>query len=219
MPPRSPLLLAFAVALALRSAPGLAAPLSSAGITFSDELGGFSVTSVSGSGTLSDPFVVAEDVTGPQEAILVIKGFSAGFGNRVGSHHLAGFALEKVVTNKSGDDWNLFEMELREVLDQQSPYGDGLSFGQASSVGRPFTSNVFPLNNEVDEPYDALSFHGGVVRPGETVTFHLIITDTSPVSPFLLLQQPSKIVATGPRLVNSTQTAERAEVQAPPASR
>jgi len=189
----------------------LAAPLSSAGITFSDELGGFSVTSVSGSGTLSDPFVVAEDVTGPQEAILVIKGFSAGFGNRVGSHHLAGFALEKVVTNKSSDDWNLFEMELREVLDQQSPYGDGLSFGQASSVGRPFTSDVFPLNNEVDEPYDSVSFHGGVVRPGETVTFHLIITDTSPVSPFLLLQQPSKIVATGPR---PALTAARASVPA-----
>jgi hypothetical protein len=213
MRPRRPLLLAFAVALALRSESGVAAPLSSSGITFSDELGGFSVTSVSGSGTLSDPFVVAEDVTGPQEAILVIKGFSAGFGNRVGSHHLAGFALEKVVTNKSSDDWNLFEMELREVLDQQSPYGDGLSFGQASSVGRPFTSSAFPLNDEVDEPYDSVSFHGGVVRPGETVTFHLIITDTSPVSPFLLLQQPSKIVARGPR---PALTAERGGVATAP---
>jgi len=213
MRPRRPLLLAFAVALALRSESGVAAPLSSSGITFSDELGGFSVTSVSGTGTLSDPFVVAEDVTGPQEAILVIKGFSAGFGNRVGSHHLAGFALEKVVTNKSSDDWNLFEMELREVLDQQSPYGDGLSFGQASSVGRPFTSSAFPLNDEVDEPYDSVSFHGGVVRPGETVTFHLIITDTSPVSPFLLLQQPSKIVARGPR---PALTAERAGVPTAP---
>jgi hypothetical protein len=211
MRPRRPLLLVFTIALALQSASGVAAPLSSSGITFSDELGGFSVTSVSGSGTLSDPFVVAEDVTGPQEAILVIKGFSAGFGNRVGSHHLAGFALEKVVTNKSSDDWNLFEMELREVLDQQSPYGDGLSFGQASSVGRPFTSSAFPLNDEVDEPYDSVSFHGGVVRPGETVTFHLIITDTSPVSPFLLLQQPSKIVATIPR---PALTAERASVPA-----
>jgi hypothetical protein len=211
MRPRRPLLLAFAVALALRSESGVAAPLSSSGITFSDELGGFSVTSVSGSGTISDPFVVAEDVTGPQEAILVIKGFSAGFGNRVGSHHLAGFALEKVVTNRSSDDWNLFEMELREVLDQQSPYGDGLSFGQASSVGRPFTSSAFPLNDEVDEPYDSVSFHGGVVRPGETVTFHLIITDTSPVSPFLLLQQPSKIVATIPR---PALTAGRASVPA-----
>ena len=180
-------------------------------------MGGFSVTSVSGSGTLSDPFVVKEDVTGPQEAILVIKGFSAGFGNRIGSHHLAGFALEKVVTNKSSDDWNLFEMELREVLDQQSPYGDGLSFGQASSVGRPFTSDLFPLNDEVDEPYDSVSFHGGVVRPGETVIFHLIITDTSPVSPFLLLQQPSKIVATGPRPAPSVLMAERAHV--PPPSR
>jgi len=189
----------LSIVLVLRCLPGTAAPLSSSGITFSDELGGFTVTSVSGSGSLSDPFVVAEDITGPQEAVLLIKGFSAAFGNRVGSHHLAGFALEKVVTNKSGDDWNLFEMELREVLDQQSPYGDGLSFGQGSPVGRPFISSVFPEQNEIDEPYDSLSFHGGVVRPGETVIFRFIITDTSPVSPFLLLQQPSKIVAHVPR--------------------
>jgi hypothetical protein len=210
-----PLLLAVTVALVLRGAPAISAPLSSAGITFSDEMGGFTVTSVSGSGTLSDPFVVAEDITGPQEAVLVIKGFSASFGNRVGSHHLAGFALEKIVTNKSSDEWNLFEMELREVLAQQSPYGDGLSFGQASAVGRPFTSSAFPLNDEVDEPYDSVSFHGGVVRPGQTVTFRLIVTDTSPVSPFLLLQQPSKIIATGPRPFLSILTAKRPAVSSP----
>jgi len=195
--------------LVLDCSAAAAAPLSSAGITFSDELGGFTVTSVSGSGTLNDPFVVAEDIAGPQEAILVIKGFSPAFGNRVGSHHLTGFAIEKVVTNRSGDDWNLFEMELREVLDQQSPYGDGLSFGQASVVGRPFISSVFPQVDEIDEPYDSLSFHGGIVRPGETVTFKFIVTDTSPVSPFMLLQQPSKIVADLPRHGIATLTAAR----------
>jgi hypothetical protein len=130
--------------------------------------------------------------------VLLIGGFSAAFGNRVGTHHLTGFALKKVVTNRTADVWNLFEMELRETLAHQSPYGDGLSFGQASAVGRPFTSSTFAMNHEVDEPYDSVAFRDGSVRPGETVSFNLIVTDTSPVSPFLLLQQPTHIVATNP---------------------
>lgn len=189
---------AGAVLLALQGAPSAAAPLSAAGITFSDELGGFTLVSVSGSGTIDDPFVVVEEITGPQEAVLVISGFSAAFGNRVGTHHLTGFALKKVVTNQTADVWNLFEMELRETLAHQSPYGDGLSFGQASTVGRPFTSSTFAINHEVDEPYDSVAFRDGSVRPGEAVSFNLIVTDTSPVSPFLLLQQPTHIVAERP---------------------
>ncbi len=197
-PRRYLLAIAWTVALAFLGAPAAAAPLSSAGVTFSDELGGFTLISVSGSGTIDDPFVVVEEITGPQEAVLVISGFSAAFGNRVGTHHLTGFALKKVVTNGTADIWNLFEMELRETLAHQSPYGDGLSFGQASAVGRPFTSSTFAINHEVDEPYDSVAFRDGSVRPGEAVSFNLIVTDTSPVSPFLLLQQPTHIVAEMP---------------------
>jgi hypothetical protein len=189
----------IAALIALQAVPGAAAPLSAAGITFSDELGGFTLVSVSGSGTIDDPFVVVEEITGPQEAVLVISGFSSTFGNRVGTHHLTGFALKKVVTNRTDDVWNLFEMELRETLAHRSPYGDGLSFGQASAVGRPFTSSTFAINHEVDEPYDSVAFRDGSVRPGEAVSFNLIVTDTSPVSPFLLLQQPTRIVAGGSR--------------------
>ena len=86
-------------------------------------------------------------------------------------------------------------MELRETLAHQSPYGDGLSFGQGSPVGHPFTSSKFPTVNETDEPSDSVAFRDGTVHPGEAVSFNLIITDTSPVSPFLLLQQPTRIVA------------------------
>jgi hypothetical protein len=190
----------IAVLLALHAAPSAAAPLSAAGLTFSDELGGFAILDVSGTGTIEDPFVVVEEITGPQEAVLLIRGFSAAFGNRVGTHHLTGFALKKVVTNRTADVWNLFEMELRETLVHQSPYGDGLSFGQASTIGRPFTSSTFAMNHEVDEPYDSVSFRDGSVRPGEVVSFNLIVTDTSPVSPFLLLQQPTHIVAGHPQV-------------------
>jgi hypothetical protein len=192
-------LLVCTLAAAAHSGSAAAASLSSSGITFSDELGGFKIVSAAGSGTLADPFVVVEEITGPQEPVLVIRGLSAAFGNRIGSHHLTGFALTKIVVNKTDDDWNLFEMELRETLDHQSPYGDGLSFGQGSAVGHPFTSDKFPTVNETDEPSDSVAFRDATVHPGESVSFNLVITDTSPVSPFLLLQQPTRIVAVGPQ--------------------
>jgi len=202
-------LLVCTLAVAAHSGDVAAASLSSSGITFSDELGGFTVVSAAGSGTLADPFVVVEEITGPQEPVLVIRGLSAAFGNRIGSHHLTGFALTKIVVNKTDDDWNLFEMELRETLAHESPYGDGLSFGQGSTVGHPFTSSKFPTVNETDEPSDSVAFRDGTVHPGEAVSFNLIITDTSPVSPFLLLQQPTRIVASlpGPMLALAARSA------------
>jgi hypothetical protein len=191
-------LFACALAMATHSESAAAASFSASGISFSDELGGFTIVSASGSGTLADPFVIVEEITGPQEPVLVIRGLSALFGNRVGSHHLTGFALKKIVINKTADDWNLFEMDLRETLAHHSPYGDGLSFGQGSRIGHPFVSSTFPNVNETDEPSDFVAFRDGTVRPGEAVSFSLIITDTSPVSPFLLLQQPTRIVASAP---------------------
>jgi hypothetical protein len=193
-----PSLLACALAMATHSGGAAAASLSVSGISFSDELGGFTIVSASGSGTLADPFVIVEEITGPQEPVLVIRGLSALFGNRVGSHHLTGFALRKIVVNETEDVWNLFEMELRETLAHQSPYGDGLSFGQGSAAGHPFISSAFPTVKEIDEPSDFVAFRDGMVHPGEAVSFSLIITDTSPVSPFLLLQQPTRIVASAP---------------------
>ena len=188
----------LAIVIAFPRSSADAQSFSASGLTFSDELGGFRILSVAGAGSTEDPFVVVEEVTGPEEPILLIRGLSPAFGNRTGSHHLVGFALTKIVVNRTTDEWNLFDMELREVLDSQSPYGDGLSFGQASTAGHPFRSSAFALSQEVDEPYDSVSFTQGRVRPGETVTFNLIITDTSPVSPFLLLQHPAKVLADRP---------------------
>ena len=72
----------LAASLAARSA--LAASVTLEGITFSDEHGDFTILKVTGTGTLDDPFVVVEDVTG-DTPILVIRGMNVGFGNRIGS--------------------------------------------------------------------------------------------------------------------------------------
>ena len=50
-------LLAWALAMATHGGGAAAAPLSTSGITFSDELGGFDIVSAAGSGTLAATIV------------------------------------------------------------------------------------------------------------------------------------------------------------------
>lgn len=165
------------------------------GLSFSDELGGFRILGVTGAGRLEDPFVVVEEVIDSSPAILVIRGLSQDYGNRIGSHHLTGFALNKVVINRTAMSWSRYELELREVREAHSPYGDGLSFGQGGEVGRPFVATGFAGNREVDEPYDTVIFDSGLIEPGEVATFSVVITDTTPASPIYVVQQPMQEVA------------------------
>ncbi len=175
--------------------PALAAPVEIEGLVFSDELGGFTIVKASGRGTAADPFVVIEEVTGPIQPVLVIRGLGPDFGNRVGTQHLVGFALTKIAINRTEDRWTQYELELRETLQRHSTYGDGLSFGQANDAVRPFASSGFASAHETTEPYDAMVFSGGAVAPGQTVTFSIVVTETSPLPEFFLLQQQLRQVA------------------------
>ncbi|MEM7021426.1 MAG: hypothetical protein AAF637_02430, partial [Pseudomonadota bacterium] len=156
--------------------PGLprAAPVTLEGLTFSDELGGVEILEAWGTRTIEDPFVLVEEINEFGPAILVIRGMSHRFGNRIRSHHEVGFALTKIVRNRTEQTWSLFTLELREFVDHPSPFGDGLSFGQASDAGRPFLADSFSSNVETREPYDGVSFYDGGVGPGETVVLHVV---------------------------------------------
>jgi len=167
-----------------------AAPISHQGLVFSDELGGFDLVEVSGTGTLEDPITVVERVTGDRPITLTIRNFSRDFGNRIGSQHVAAFAMRKIVINASGHVWRNYQMELREVTTRHSPYGDGLSFGQNSYIGSHYTKSSFPKSQRFDEPEDTLGFSGMEVAPGEQAEFSFIVSDMSPVSVFYLLQIP-----------------------------
>jgi hypothetical protein len=115
--------LVFALVLlagALAAGRTMAAPITVEGITFSDELGDFTVLKVTGTGTLQDPFVVVEDVTG-DTPILVIRGMNYSFGNRVGSQHVIGFAIAKIAINHTGSSWTEYRMELRTTPTEPSP--------------------------------------------------------------------------------------------------
>jgi hypothetical protein len=206
--------LAGGLVLAERLAPAVGAePLTLEGLTFSDELGGVEIIEGWGTGTLDDPFVLVEEITEHEPAILVVRGMRHRFGNRIRSHHDVGFALRKIVRNGTERAWSQFDLELRELIDQPSSFGDGLSFGQASEAGRPFVADRFTDYVETYEPYDAVAFFGGSVEPGETVVISVVITDTTPRHQFYLLQKRDSPLALMPGLPrNRAPVAGRATV-------
>jgi hypothetical protein len=166
-----------------------AEPVTLDGLTFSDELGGVRLERGWGSGSLDDPFVLIEEITSDGPAILIVRGMTYRFGNRIGSHHEVGFALTKLVRNGTSEPWSLFNLELREFFDRESPFGDGLSFGQASDAGRPFRSDGFAESLEIREPFDGVQFFDGLIAPGEIVALTVVVTDTTPRWEFYLLQK------------------------------
>jgi len=186
--------LLIAAALAGTPIVAVSEPMTSEGVTFSDELGGFVIRSLTGTGRLEDPFVLVEEVTGDGEAVLVVSGLAGEFGNRVETQHATGFALHKVVINSTSQNWVNYEIELREDRTASSPYEDGLSFGQAADRP-PVSSDRFETVANVDEPYDGLSFQGGLVPPGDSVTFTMIVTDETPRSAFLIVQHALLVVS------------------------
>jgi hypothetical protein len=117
------------------------------------------------------------------------------FGNRVNTVHPTGFALRKVVINRSPAIWTFVDFELQQELGIASDYLDGLSFGQGATSGRPFRSDHFGFTSEFSEPLDFVTFGDGVVRPGETATFNVIITDTTPIPMFYLVQRPNRPIS------------------------
>ncbi|MFQ5984644.1 MAG: hypothetical protein ACE5LL_03905 [Alphaproteobacteria bacterium] len=190
---RVALLALAAVGLAATTAAGR--PVTVGGVTFSDERGGFSILAAWGSGSLDDPFVLLEEITQAAGVTLVIRGLDSSVGNPLPTFHAVGFALRKVVTNRSGQVWTFFDHELQHVPGRVSDTYDGLSFGQAAETGRPFRSDRYARSAVVDEPGDVVSFYDGVVGPGETVIFEFVITGTTGQPEFYLAQRPNLPIA------------------------
>lgn len=178
--------------LLIGAVPASAVDIEDQGLHFSDERGGFRLLSVTGTGTIGDPITVTEEMTGPSAPVLIIRGFSARFGNRVNSFHTAAFAMTKIVINRTDKIWHSYRVELREVETRPSDYGDGLSFGQNSAVAKDFTASPsFTDIERVFEPEDSITYGGGSVPPGGTAILQFVISDMSPINEFYLLQQPT----------------------------
>ena len=159
------------------------------GITFSDEDSSIVLRDGWGSGTTADPFVLLEDIVSDAHAVLKIRGLRQKLERMTGMGHPNGFALTKIVRNKTKRSWYLFELELREVLEHASTYRDGLSFAQSTSSDRVYRSDRFTSVWQTDEPLDAVTFSGAVVAPDESVSVNVVITDFSPLDEFYLIQR------------------------------
>ncbi len=162
---------------------------SSAAAVITVESGGLSIISFddSTSGEASEPWLLEESVAGTG----TLK-WERGLGGSVsGISQSAGKFLSLTKWNHTGVAWTSFELELQVILGTPSGEGDGLSFAQGN--GLVFTSDLFTNLTRIDDTRDYLNFSGGVVNPGESVTFFIALSDNSGNDPFYLLQTPNKI--------------------------
>jgi hypothetical protein len=188
--------LVVCAAMAVAAAPyAVGEPITIKGLTFSDEMGGLRLLAAWGSGSLEDPLTVVEEIVDTSGAILLVRGVGPQTGNAIPTNHPAGFALRKIVTNRTQQTWTFFDIELQKIVGTPSDIFDGLSFGQDAQAGRPFTSNKFGQSVSQDEPRDSISFFDGVVEPGETVSLNFIVTATGFVPELIILQRPNRPVA------------------------
>ena len=179
----------FSFALA---GPSHGAEFATGGFRFSDELGGFRILSASGTGTASDPVILVEEFLDTAPVTLIIRRDSipADLPGAVRS-----LVLTKIVRNKTRRIWAGFEMELQEIRDQPSVYGDGLSFNQMDIRLPDITSDRFITNDREFEPHDRVRFQTGSVDPETTARFTMMITDPTPILEFYLVQDPQLLFA------------------------
>jgi hypothetical protein len=160
--------------------------------SFSDELGGFSLTGISGQGSAADPIVLTEELPSASPVTLVIRAARPlrPYGDG-GSGFANGFLHLRVVAhNGSGQGWLEFEFELEERLGVPSNFGDGLSFNQRKMDGEGLECDRFADYHRDYEPYDRVLFRDGHVDPKSFVTFGFFITDFTPDPIFYLRQDP-----------------------------
>ena len=174
--------------------PAKAAEFAANGFSFSDELGNFRILGVTGSGTRVDPFILEEELYGIEPVVVVIRRLG-GARLRLPGNGWTAFHLQKRVHNRTGGVWVGFEMELQEIRNRPSIYGDGLSFGQGQREPNVTKSDRFARTDRRFEPYDRINFEAGHVDPGDAARFSVHITDLTPVATFYLLQTPRTLFA------------------------
>ncbi|KUM24014.1 hypothetical protein AU467_31885 [Mesorhizobium loti] len=153
--------------------------------SFSDELGGFRIRSVSGSGTKSDPVVLGEELETADPVILTIRE------RQPTANFIEGILYLRIMTlNDSGHPWVDFMFELQSILNEPSEFGDGLSFDQTHTPSESISSDSFAKYDRQLEPFDRLRFLDGHVDTLHQATFDFLITDFNPKRVFYLLQDP-----------------------------
>lgn len=178
--------------LALTSASSKAACLPGGchhhGLVFQEASPNFQITGITGTGSLSDPFVIHQDVWG-LDISLAIDGLIHAQQHSVFDR--PGFAISIVAHNLTGAFWRFYDHELQETAGVASHENDGLSFAQGIGPARPYRASHYTQADEVTDVRDFINFHNGQgVQPGEWVRFNYIVTDTIPNPRFFIRQRP-----------------------------
>lgn len=159
--------------------------------TFSDELGGFEITGVSGKGTQNDPIVISEEFQSATPVTLTIRARREIRPFDPSGDYVNGILYMRIeALNNSGHPWIEFEFELQEILDRPSVFGDGLSFDQRNKSPTNIISSNFAKFDRDFEPYDRLLFTVGQADPLASVSFQFLVTDYTPRWTFYLVQDP-----------------------------
>ena len=174
---------------------GLAETWSTAGLSFSDELGGARLLSARGSGARDDPIVLIEEIDGAGPAVLLVRNDRSGDMQVSPARGVLSLAVVKIIANRGPWAWSGFDLELRSTADQPSGYTDGLSFDQPQSFARAATADRFALSQHDDEPFDRIRFDGGRVDPEQHLRLDFDIVDANGTAIFYLVQRPVVLFA------------------------
>lgn len=160
--------------------------------SFSDELGGFRIVGVSGTGTRRDPYYIRQVFETADAATLVIRVHAMPGVARLPNNNITHSAIHLQIEtlNNTNLSWIGFGFELQEERDVVSTYGDGLSFDQLGRKSEDISSNRFRNFEEQFEPGDRLVYTDGQVDDQTSVTTRFVITDFTPVPEFYLYQDP-----------------------------
>lgn len=160
--------------------------------SFSDELGGFKIVGVSGTGTKRNPYYIRQILDSHEGATLVIRTHDMGDVARLPNNNITHSAIHVQIEtlNNTNLAWVGFGFELQEIIDKPSTYGDGLSFDQLGRKKDDVYSNRFANFEDEYEPGDRLIYYNGVVNNQTSVRTRFVITDFTPVEKFYLYQDP-----------------------------
>jgi hypothetical protein len=158
--------------------------------TFSDELGGHRIVSVSGEGSKEDPIVIVQKIETLKPSTITIRHVRRFLKDRSVFAAWTSMHLKFVTHNITAASWIGFRFELQEKLGKPSIYGDGLSFNQITRNDEDIVSDRFIDHSVEFEPGDRLVFENGWVNQREEVQFKLYILDLSPADIFYLVQVP-----------------------------
>lgn len=159
--------------------------------SFSDELGGFTIRSVSGKGTPEDPIVIEEELNSASPVTLTVRAAAIGdTASPQGNLATSSLFLRIIIVNGSGQSWIEFEFELQEILHRPSDFGDGLSFDQRRENSGSIGSSNFGKFDRDFEPYDRLLFTQGKVDISQSAEFNFALTDFTPRWRFYIVQDP-----------------------------